>query len=384
MCKRFETNFFETLLLNFLFDKSKVMVTIINTYKQEGIMDKIHELKATVETVKWGYFDNSWEPVLHVESGDFVDIEALNHQSGDAPDLLFDDAIKTIYDYNIGRHMGDHLITGPIYVKDAEPNDIIEMKMITTEPRMNYGSNVIANWGNLSNEFNRVETIFIYEADPEKGITYPIFTYPYPRPINAPGLVVIPGTVERTPITEKLTIPMNMFFGVAGVLPARKGKVHSLPPYEFGGNVDNKNFVVGTSMFYKAQVAGAGVYVGDSHFAQGDGELSGTAIEGSVNGRIQIILHKNKKLFRNQILESDTHWETHGYGHTLDIANHEAALEAVDFLTHRFNVSRELTYSTLSVKGDFHVTQVSNHIVGVHCRILKEAYKELEANEESI
>lgn len=347
-------------------------------------MNNIHELKATVETVKWGYFDNSWEPVLEVESGDFVDIEALNHQSGDAPDLLFDDAIEAIYGFNSGRNMGDHLITGPIYVKDADPNDVVEVKMISAKPRMNYGSSVLANWGNLSNEFNREETVFIYEADPEKGITYPIFSYRYPRPINAPGLVTIPGTVERIPVTEKLTIPMNMFFGVTGVLPAKNGKIHSLPPYDFGGNVDNKNFVVGTSMYYKVQVAGAGVYVGDSHFAQGDGELSGTAIEGSVNGRIQIILHKNKKLFRNQILESDTHWETHGYGYTLDLANHQAALEAVDFLTHRFHISRELAYSTLSVKADFHITQVSNRIVGVHCRILKEAYKELEKNEESI
>ncbi|SEK62097.1 Acetamidase/Formamidase family protein [Carnobacterium iners] len=136
-------------------------------------MTKIHELKATVETVKWGYYDNSWKPVLTIESGDFVDIEALNHQSGDAPDLLFDEAIKEIYDV-VPRDMGDHIITGPIYVKDAEPDDIIEMKIIETKPRMNYGSNVIANWGNLSNSFNREESIFIYEVDPEQGITYPI------------------------------------------------------------------------------------------------------------------------------------------------------------------------------------------------------------------
>ena len=87
-------------------------------------MTEIHELKATVDTVKWGYYDNSWKPVLNLNSGDFVDIEALNHQSGDAPDLLFDDAIKEIYD-NVVRNMGDHIITGPIYVEDAEQGDII-------------------------------------------------------------------------------------------------------------------------------------------------------------------------------------------------------------------------------------------------------------------
>ena len=57
-------------------------------------MSKVHKVEANIETVKWGYFDNSWEPILEVESGDIVDIEALNHQSGDAPDLLFDEKIK--------------------------------------------------------------------------------------------------------------------------------------------------------------------------------------------------------------------------------------------------------------------------------------------------
>lgn len=345
---------------------------------------KTHELKATVDTVNWGYFDNSWEPVLHIESGDFVDIEALNHQSGDAPDLLFDNAIKEIYDFNVGRHLGDHLMTGPVYIEGAEAGDILEMKVIEMKPRMPYGSNVLANWGNLSNSFNRNETIFIYEVDMETKTTYPIFTYPFPRPINAPGLVTPKGTVKRVPIEEQLSIPLNLHFGVAGVLPRKEGPIHSLHPKNFGGNVDNKNFLEGTSMFFEVQVPGAGVYVGDSHFAQGDGELSGTAIEGSVNGRVQLIIHKDKKIFKNQILDSGKHWETHGYGHSIDLAINEAALEAVDFLEHRFGISRELAYSTLSVKGDFHITQVANGIKGVHCRILKESYKHLEPNEESI
>lgn len=347
-------------------------------------MPKVHSLKASIENVKWGYYDRSWKPVLTIQSGDMVDIEALNHQSGDAPDLLFDTVIEEIYEKNKGRNMGDHLITGPIHVEDALPGDILEMRIIDMKPRMNYGSNVLANWGNLSNQFDRKERVFIYEVDMVTQTTYPIFTYLFPRPINAPGLITPKGSVERVPIDHKLAIPINLHFGVAGVLPEDKGKIHTLHPKRFGGNVDNKNFVMGTSMFFKVQVEGAGVYVGDSHFAQGDGELSGTAIEGSVNGRIQLILHKNKKLFKNQILESETHWETHGYGHTLDLAIQEAALEAVDFLSHRFNISRELAYSTLSVKGDFHITQVANGIRGVHCRILKDSYKHLEANKESI
>lgn len=344
----------------------------------------LHELKASTVNVKWGYYDNSWQPVLYINSHDTVDIEALNHQSGDAPDLMFDDVIKEIYEFNSNRHMGDHLITGPIHVKDAHPGDVIEVKILSMEPRVLYGSNVLANWGNLSNHFKRNESIFIYKVDLESMSASPIFTYLYPRPINAPGLVLEPDLKSRIPITEPIKIPLNLHFGVTGVLGAQRGWIHTLHPKTFGGNVDNKNFVVGTSMFYKVEVEGAGVYVGDSHFAQGDGELSGTAIEGSVNGRIQIILHKDKKLFRNQILDSGEHWETHGYGHTLDLAIQEAAIEAVDFISHRFSISRELAYSTLSVKADFHVTQVANGIKGVHCRIRKDVFALLPANNESI
>lgn len=334
-------------------------------------MSKVHKLPANTKNVKWGYYDHSWEPVLHIESGDFVDVEALNHQSGDAPDLMFDDAIREIYDFNAGRDMGDHLVTGPIYVEGAKVGDVIEIKVIDMEPRLRYGSNVLANWGRLADDFNRVETIFIYEVDHQRKVTFPVFTYTYPRPINAPGLICDPETVERIAINDPIEIPVNYHFGVAGVLPAESGRVHSLHPKDFGGNVDNKNHVMGTSMFYRVQVAGAGVYVGDTHAAQGDGEYSGTAVECSINGRIQIILHKDYPVKNNPILETKDNWQTHGYAKSLDDAIRLASLEAIDFMVARYKISRELAYSILSVKCDFHVTQVANGIKGIHCIIPK-------------
>lgn len=342
-------------------------------------MTQTHKLKATVDTVKWGYYDNSWEPLLKVQSGDFVEIEALNHQSGDAPDLLFDEAIKGIYDGNPGRNMGDHLVTGPIEIEGAEIGDVLEVKIIDMKARMPYGSNVLANWGCLANDFSRVETIFIWELDEARNVAFPKFTYTYPRPINAPGLVTEPGSVERIPVEKKIEVPLNMHFGVCGVLPRESGKVHTLHPMYFGGNVDNKNFVTGTSMYYEVQVPGAGFYVGDSHLAQGDGELSGTAIEGSVNGKVQLILHKQKDfpMGKNPILDSGEYWETHGWGQGLDDAIRMAALEAIHLMQTHYNLSRELAYSILSVKGDFHVTQVANGLRGVHCRLLKSIFSKL-------
>lgn len=339
-------------------------------------MTKIHKLAATVNTVKWGYYESNWESLLTVESGDIVEIEALNHQSGDAPDLLFDDAIQEIYD-TITTRIGDHLITGPIYVKDAEPGDVLEVKILDMKPRMPYGSNVLANWGYLAEDFDQKESIVIYQVDEERQVASPLFTYEYPRPIDAPGLVTPKSTVERKAIEEQIDIPINYHFGVCGVLPKDSGKISTLHPTRFGGNVDNKNFVIGTSMYYNIEISGAGFYVGDSHFAQGDGELSGTAIEGSVNGRVQLILHKKLQIGKNPLLESSTHWETHGFGKTLDEATHQAAMEAIAFIINHYGLSRELAYSILSVKGDFHVTQVSNDILGVHCRILKSIFAKL-------
>ena len=88
-------------------------------------MTNIHKLAATVDTVQWGYFDRDIEPKISIEDGDILEIEALSHHAGDAPDLMMDDAIREIYDTVTDRGPGVHIMTGPVEVKGAKVGDVL-------------------------------------------------------------------------------------------------------------------------------------------------------------------------------------------------------------------------------------------------------------------
>jgi len=337
---------------------------------------RLHILRATPETVKWGFFDNSLEPVLHVKSGDIVYLEALAHHAGDAPELMMDDGVRVVYESipENERGPGVHILTGPIYVEGAEPGDVLEVKILDMKPRLPYGCNFAANWGLLYEEFDKKEIVTIYKCDMSSGLAKAVFTYEYPSYCDVPGRITEPESVNRKPCLKDVYVPLRFHFGTAGVAPKEAGKINSIPPGPFGGNVDNRSFVPGTSMYYPVQVKGALFVAGDSHFAQGDGEINGTAIEGHVNATIQLTLRKDIKLKNNPVLETPTQWSTHGFHEDLDQAIKQAALEAIDFLGANMNISPKEAYSLLSVACDFHISQVVDGTKGVHCLIRKDLF----------
>lgn len=341
-------------------------------------MRKYHELKATVDTVQWGYLDRDVKPALTIDSGDIVYLETLSHHAGDAPDLMMDDAIKEIYDTVEERGPGVHIVTGPIKINDAKPGDVLAVKVLDLQPRLLYGSNFQASWGELVEEFNQKEQVTIYKADMDTGWATAEFTYEYPEnEPNAetkPGKITDPSSVERKETLKNIRIPMRLHFGTSGVGRKESGKFDSIPPGYFGGNVDNRNFSTGTTMYYPVHMDGAMYYAGDSHFAQGDGELNGTAIEAHVNGLLELYLEKKLILGNNPLLETPDYWVVHGFNEDLDLATREAANEAVAFLVNNKNLTREEAYSLLSVAGDFHISQVVDGVKGVHCRIRKDMF----------
>jgi acetamidase/formamidase len=103
---------------------------------------RIHRLAATPETVHWGYFDRSLEPVLSVTSGDLVEVETLTHHAGDAPDLLMDAGIERVFEQVQQRGPGPHLLTGPIAIAGARPGDVLEVAILSAEARLPHGSNL--------------------------------------------------------------------------------------------------------------------------------------------------------------------------------------------------------------------------------------------------
>jgi len=339
-------------------------------------MPNHHTLKATPETVKWGYFDNSEKPVLKIKPDDIVEMETVTHHAGDAPDLLMDDGVRAIYDAipEAERAPGVHLLTGPIYIEGAEPGDVLEVKVLDLKPRLEYGINFEANWGLLYEDFGRKEHVTIYKIDLKSGLAKAVSSYPYWTLCDKPGRITEPGKVARTPCLKNVYVPLGLHLGTAGVAPKETGRIDTIPPGPFGGNIDNRSFVVGTSMLYPVQVKGGLFTAGDAHFAQGDGEISGTAIEGHVDATLQFSLNKNIKLIENPVLNAPTKWTIHGYHVDLNQAIRQCALEAIAFLGANYGLDKEEAYSLLSVAGDFHVTQVVDNRKGVHCVIRKDLF----------
>lgn len=340
-------------------------------------MAKLHYLKATTETVTWGYFDNSIKPALAVHPGDLVVVEALGHHAGAAPDLMMDEGVRAVYEGipEDERAPGVHIITGPIFVEGAKPGDVLEVKVLDLWPRLPYGCNMATHRGLLCDEFNnKHEHGVVYKVDLESQLAKAEFQYPYWTLGYKPGDIVEPGQIKRQKALQDIYVPLRLHFGTAGVAPKALGKVSTIPPGSFGGNVDNRNFVAGTKMLYSVQVNGGLFTVGDSHLAQGDGEISGTAIEGHVNGLIQFNLRKDIKLSENPVLITPTHYILHGMHEDLDEAAKQCAQEAVNFLCTNKGLGREEAYSLLSVSADFQLSQVVNVTKGVHCKIRRDMF----------
>jgi len=330
----------------------------------------MHTLRATPSTVHWGYFDPALAPVLTVHSGDAIHAEAITHHAGDAPDLMMDDSIRTIFREipPEDRKPGVHIMTGPIFVKDAMPGDMLEVRYLSMEPRCDYGSNLAANWGYLFKEFGEKERVTIYQLDRIANSASALYAYDFP------GRYLVPGTITECPLTDRqsalkgVRVPARPHLGTAGVAPDIAGRTSSIPPGKHGGNIDNWRIGAGATMYYPVQVDGALFSIGDPHISQGDGELSGTAIEASLDVIFQIFVRRDFS-FPSPLLETPEFWMVHGFDEDLNVAMRSAAIDALGLLVDFQKLSRDDAYSLLSVAADFAVTQVVDGRQGIHVRI---------------
>ncbi len=330
----------------------------------------LHKIAATPKTVHWGYFDAGLAPALTVRSGDLIQAEAITHHAGDDPDLMIDAAVGTIF-RDIApedRNPGVHIMTGPIYVEDAKPGDMLEVRYLSMTPRCRYGSNLAANWGYLYKEFAETERVTIYQIDANGHTAQALYAYQFP------GKYLVPGTVTRCPECDRqkalagVRIPVRPHLGTAGVAPDVAGRVSTVPPGSHGGNIDNWRIGAGSTMYYPVQVDGALFSIGDPHISQGDGELSGTAIEASLDVTFQLILRRDFA-FPSPLLETPKYWIVHGFDEDLNVAMRSASLDMLNFLHDHQGLSKNDGYSLMSVAADFAITQVVDGRRGIHVRI---------------
>ncbi len=315
-----------------------------------------HELKPSPTTVRWGHFSAAVPPVLTINSGDIVALEtiaawdpAIIDRSGVVPPSAVPEHTREIYREVKDRGPGPHVLTGPIAITGAMPGDVLEVRILDVQLAIPYGFNVQRPYaGALPDQFTA------------------LWQRTLPIDMVAKTSRILPGVV----------VPVDRpFFGTMGVAPdITQGRINSGPPGVHAGNLDNKDLVAGTTLYLPVHAPGALFSVGDSHAAQGHGEVDLTAIETGLKGRFQFIVRKDMKLIWPRA-ETPTHWIAMGLNPDLDEAAKLAVRETIDFITQKFpRITREEAYMIASVAVDYHVTQIVDGTKGVHGMIPKSIF----------
>jgi acetamidase/formamidase len=297
-----------------------------------------HVLKATCDTVHLGGFSSNLPPALTVASGDRIDVETLTGFAlcDNAPPEFLTPELLDIY-HNLPNERkvgpGPHLLTGPIYIEDAEPGDVLEVTLEAIAPRVPMGFNAIRpGWGALPQRFDKAALRFI-SLDLENNRT-------------------------EFPPNSGIYLPLTPFFGILGVATDDTCR-NSVPPGLYGGNIDNRQLQAGARLFLPVFLPGARFSIGDGHSTQGDGEVNVTAIETSMNGTITLTLHKGKTLDA-PFAETPTNIITMGFASTLDEAFEQALQRMIAFLETVVGLDAEDAYVLCSLAANFHITQVVN------------------------
>ena len=313
-----------------------------------------HLLKITPETVAWGYYWSAAKPVLTVKSGDTVTVECVSvgnptmlEKAGLPADQVEAD-IRALYaNPPKDKGPGGHPLTGPIAIEGAMPGDVLEVRIKEIRLRSGYGFNNFGpNSGFLKGEFTKSQSRIIY-FDKQKMVGR-----------FAPGIEV----------------PLRPFFGSMGIAPPESaGKISSAPPGIHAGNMDNKELVAGTTLFIPVHAPGALFEVGDGHAGMGNGEVDITAMETSLTGVFQFILHKDMHLNWPRA-ETPTHYITMGIDTDLTEAAKICVHETLDFLVNEKKMTREDAYQLASIAVDFDITQLVDGTKGVHGMIPKSIF----------
>jgi len=310
-------------------------------------------LKATPRTVAWGYYDAAAHPVLQIHSGDTVVFDTLITNSptgleraGVAPEQV-QQSLRDIYKEVTDKGPGGHILTGPVYIEEAEPGDTLEIRIQKIDLAIPYAYNAFG---------------------PTRGFLPEDF--PYRR------MKIIPLDKDRmvARFAPGIEIPLHPFFGSMGEAPPESyGRLDSAPPGVHAGNMDNKELVAGTTLFLPVHVKGALFEVGDGHAGQGNGEVDITAMETSLTGTLQFIVHKGtgQKYPR---AETPTHYISMGFHHDLVEATKLAVREMIDFLVAEKHLTRDDAYMLTSVAGDVDISELVDGNVGVHVMLPKSIF----------
>lgn len=327
-----------------------------------------HHIRSTPENLAWGWLGSDTPPVYRLKSGDIAKIDTIN--MGRVRDDNYAEFFKslgiplddpTVKDMIAARlqvppsglppRTGGHMLTGPIYIEDAEVGDVLEVRIWDNQFRVPYGINGAGPGSGGLPELLTAEERFSK-----------VYTYDYEN--------------WWANFNDDIKVPLGPFMGIMGVAPdpAVAKRVGSRAPGNFGGNVDLKEMLPGSRMFIPIHVKGAFYFTGDAHGAQGDGEITGPAIETCMTSIQQFIVHKNMKKIKTPWFETPTHYIVMGMDTDLDVAMKNAMQESIDWLVANKGLSKGDAYSLAAVAISYRNSVIVNGNLGMHGMIPKDLW----------
>jgi acetamidase/formamidase len=268
-----------------------------------------------------GFFSRDYEPTVTVDPGESVVFSSLD------AGWRWDPEIQEPTPQDAG-----HALYGPIEVRGAQAGGTLAVHIGEVSPR---------GW----------------------GVTF------------APDLKLMWSREGDTWVGERGSrVVAAPFLGVIGMPPPEPGEHSTIPPRRWGGNIDCKELVAGTTLYLPIPVDGALLMAGDGHGAQGDGEVSGTAIECPLE-RVTLKVDIVDRDLRSPIARTRDSWITFGFDEDLDAAAEQATETMLDLMEGELGVPRSEALALASVSVDLHVTQVVNGVKGVHALLRDDAIR---------
>jgi acetamidase/formamidase len=274
----------------------------------------IHEIPFE-EAALHGYFSSVLPPVLAIDPGDSVRFRSLNAGWRWERDCEHVERDREL-------HAG-HALSGPVEVRGARAGQTLVISIDEVTPR---------DWG---------------------------VTFAHGTPFH--------WTIDGDTATDEHgnTVALAPFLGVIGMPPPEPGIHSTAPPRSSGGNIDCKLLVAGSTLYLPIPLDGALLSAGDGHAAQGDGEVSGTAIECPLE-RAQLTLELSDVELRSPVARTADSWVAFGFDEDLDLAAEHAMATMLDLMERELGLERSHALALASVVVDLHVTQIVNGVKGVH------------------
>lgn len=280
-------------------------------------------------------FSSEIPPVLTVPSGAVVEVFTKEATDGQL------DVNSTAEDLATISFDPIHPLTGPVYVEGAQPGDVLAVTLHELE---------VGEWGWTG--------VF-----PGFGFLPEDFPDPYLK-----TYAIGPGATEVV-FNERIRIPLAPFPGVMGVAPATSEMLTTIPPRANGGNMDNRHLTAGTTVYFPVFVEGALFSIGDTHAAQGDGEVAGSAVEAPMRIVYQVEVIKGGRAIQEPQYENHEFYGVTAFAPTIDEAARKATRYMIDYLEAEHGLTRVDAYALASLVADLKISEtvdVPHMLVSMH------------------